>query len=60
MARHCGDAHGAYALYLRKKDRDPEHPCRLDWKVKLLNPGSIWMKVPSQHLESESDEVDSC
>jgi hypothetical protein len=60
MSRHCNDIHGAYALYLRKKDRDPEHPCRIDWKVKLMHPGNIFMKVPPQHRESESDDSDSC
>jgi hypothetical protein len=60
MARHCGEIHGSHALYLRKKDGNPAHPCRLDWKIKLINPGSIWMRVPTQHQESDSDGGDSC
>ena len=45
---------------MRKKDPDPEHPCRLDWKIKLIDPGVVWMRVPTQHQESESDGGDSC
>ena len=55
MSRHCDEAHRSFTLYLRKKDRAPEFPYRLDWKVKLLRPGDIYIRVPAHHLESESD-----
>ena len=39
-------------------DGEPEAPYRLDWKIKLIRPGSAYIKVHDRHIQPVEDIID--
>ena len=58
ISRHCSEAHGCHTLCLRNRDR-PQYPYRCDWELAIISPKPIWVKIPANIMDSQSEHVNT-
>ena len=55
MARHCRDAHGMQAFFLKEKRKPKWTPYKEDWQDEIHNPKPILVRVIEDSDDSDSE-----